>query len=107
MKRKREKTITAYLLRRVITKTGEYWMTELVEDHKPKLVTLAYGENLEEKLARKKRYKDFIEVCISKGRIICVLKEYRDEICPRIAIPKKSLIPYPLKDDDEIECWID
>jgi hypothetical protein len=108
MKRKKEKTITVYLLRRILTKTGEYWMTELVEDHKPKLITLAYEERLEEKLAKKKRYGDFIDVSISRGTITCIFGEHRDETYhPSIAIPKKSLIPYPLKDDDEVEGWVD
>lgn len=83
-------------------------MTELVEDHKPKLITLAYEERLEERLAKKKRYVDFVDVAISKGTIVCITGEHRDtSYLTPIAIPKKSLIPYPLKDDDEIEGWVD
>jgi hypothetical protein len=105
---KKKKTITAYLLRKTLIESGEIWTAEVVEDHKPKPITLTYEERLEEKLAKKKRYGDFIDVCISKGTIICILKEYRDETYhPSIAIPKKSLIPYPLKDNDEVEGWVD
>lgn len=83
-------------------------MTELVEDYKPKLVTLTYDERDEEKLAKKKRYKDFIDVAISEGKIHSIIGEHRDEGWhPHIAIPKKSLIPYPLQDDDEIDGWIE